>query len=112
MLDKAIKKLDTNDKLVIHSDQGFHYQHGSWTSKLKRMNITQSMSRKRNCLDNSPMENFFGILKQEMYYGVEFKNYDQLRKEIESYIKWYNEDRIKTKLNGMSPAEYLSLIHI
>ena len=106
MLDKAIKKLDTNDKLVIHSDQGFHYQHGSWTSKLKRMNITQSMSRKGNCLDNSPMENFFGILKQEMYYGVEFKNYDQLKKEIESYIKWYNEDRIKTKLNGMSPAEY------
>ena len=106
MLDKAIKKLDTNDKLVIHSDQGFHYKHWSWTSKLKRMNITQSMSRKGNCLDNSPMENFFGILKQEMYYGVEFKNYEQLRKEIESYIKWYNEDRIKTKLNGMSPAEY------
>lgn len=64
------------------------------------MNIKQSMSRKWNCLDNSPMENFFRILKQEMYYGVEFKNYDELVNEMK-YIKWYNEDRIKTKLNGM-----------
>ena len=70
------------------------------------MNIRQSMSRKGNCLDNSPMENFFGILKQEMYYGVEFKNYDELVVEIEKYIRWYNEDRIKTKLNGMSPVMY------
>ena len=64
------------------------------------------MSRKGNCLDNSPMENFFGILKQEMYYGVEFKSYDELVNEIEKYIKWYNEDRIKIKLNGMSPVMY------
>ncbi|MFR7760674.1 MAG: IS3 family transposase, partial [Peptoniphilus grossensis] len=60
--------------------------------------IRQSMSRKGNCLDNSPMENFFGILKQEMYYGEDFKSYDNLRNEIEKYIRWYNEDRIKTKL--------------
>ena len=64
------------------------------------------MSRKGNCLDNSPMENFFGILKQEMYYGVEFKSYDKLISEIKKYIKWYNEDRIKIKLNGMSPVMY------
>ncbi|WP_151409469.1 IS3 family transposase [Anaerococcus sp. Marseille-P9784] len=106
MLDKAIKGISTKDNLVIHSDQGFHYQHSSWSSKLRKLNIRQSMSRKGNCLDNSPMENFFGLLKQEMYYGVEFKNYEQLRKEIESYIKWYNEDRIKAKLNGMSPVDY------
>ena len=106
MLNKAIKRIDTNDNLVIHSDQGFHYQHSSWSNKLKKLNIKQSMSRKGNCLDNSPMENFFGLLKQEMYYGVEFTSYNQLRKEIEKYIKWYNEDRIKTKLNGMSPVDY------
>ena len=87
-------------------DQGFHYQHSSWTNKLEKMHITQSMSRKGNCLDNSPMENFFGILKQEMYYGEEFKNYNHLIGEIEKYIKWYNEDRIKIKLNGMSPVMY------
>lgn len=62
------------------------------------------MSRKGNCLDNSPMENFFGILKQKMYYGVEFKDYEELIKEIDKYIEWYNNDRIKTKLNGMSPV--------
>ena len=62
------------------------------------------MSRKGNCLDNSPMENFFGILKQEMFYGVEFKDYEELIKEIDKYIEWYNNDRIKTKLNGMSPV--------
>lgn len=64
------------------------------------------MSRKGNCLDNSPVENFFGILKQEMFYGTEFKNYEELIKQIERYIEWYNKDRIKTKLKGMSPIRY------
>lgn len=106
MLEKAIEENKDTKNLIIHSDQGFHYQHSTWTKKLEKMNIKQSMSRKGNCLDNSPMENFFGILKQEMYYGVEFKSYDELVNEIERYIKWYNEDRIKTKLNGMSPVMY------
>ena len=106
MLEKAINKTKDISKLIIHSDQGFHYQHSTWTNKLEKMNIRQSMSRKGNCLDNSPMENFFGILKQEMYYGENFNSYDHLKNEIEKYIKWYNEDRIKTKLNGMSPVMY------
>ena len=106
MLDKALSKTKDKNKLIIHSDQGFHYQHSSWTNKLEKMNITQSMSRKGNCLDNSPMENFFGILKQEMFYGEDFRSYEHLINEIEKYIKWYNEDRIKTKLNGMSPVMY------
>ena len=106
MLEKALDKNKDIKNLTIHSDQGFHYQHSSWTNRLEKMNIVQSMSRKGNCLDNSPMENFFGVLKQEMYYGVEFESYDKLVQEIEEYIKWYNEDRIKTKLNGMSPVDY------
>ena len=106
MLEKALEENKDIKDLTIHSDQGFHYQHSSWTKKLEKMNIRQSMSRKGNCLDNSPMENFFGILKQEMYYGAEFKNYNELVVEIEKYIIWYNEDRIKTKLNGMSPVMY------
>ena len=108
MLDKALSKTRDTSELIIHSDQGFHYQHSSWANKLEKFNITQSMSRKGNCLDNSPMENFFGILKQEMYYGEDFKSYDELVNEIEKYIKWYNEDRIKTKLNGMS-TDYIPL---
>lgn len=108
MLRNALNKISDDDKenLVIHSDQGFHYQHSSWTQKLEENKITQSMSRKGNCLDNSPMENFFGILKQEMYYGVEFNDYEELIKEVEKYIEWYNNDRIKTKLNGMSPVMF------
>ena len=64
------------------------------------------MSIKGNCLDNSPMENFFSMLKQEMFYGEEFESTDELIMEIEEYIRWYNEDRIKTKLNRLSPVEY------
>ncbi|MDD7044269.1 MAG: IS3 family transposase [Peptoniphilaceae bacterium] len=106
MLAKALEENKDIKDLTIHSDQGFHYQHSSWTKKLETMNIRQSMSRKGNCLDSSPMEDFFGILKQEMYYGENFNSYDHLKNEIEKYIRWYNEDRIKTKLNGMSPVMY------
>lgn len=64
------------------------------------------MSRRGNCIDNSPMENFFGILKQEMYYGEKFKNIEDLENEIKNYINWYNNERIKTKLKGLSPVQY------
>lgn len=93
-------------RTTIHSDQGWHYQHQKWVKTLKRNKIFQSMSRKGNCLDNSPMENFFGILKQEMYHGKKFKTYEELKVAIETYIYYYNHKRIKTKLAGMSPVQY------
>ncbi len=93
-------------RTTIHSDQGWHYQHNSWVKTLKKHNIFQSMSRKGNCIDNSPMENFFGILKQEMYYGEERVSYSTLKKRIEDYINYYNNKRIKTKLSGLSPVNY------
>lgn len=105
-LKEALRCLPANHKLMIHTDQGFHYQHKTWVKILEENGITQSMSRRGNCLDNSPMENFFGLLKQEIYYGIKYTTINQLVKEIERYIKWYNEDRIKTKLNGLSPIEY------
>lgn len=105
-LNKAIKRLSSDDELMIHSDQGFHYQHDSWIKILDDNNIKQSMSRKGNCIDNSPMENFFGLLKQEMYYGNKFKCIKKLEKEIKEYIRWYNNDRIKIKLKGLSPVQY------
>ena len=70
------------------------------------------MSRKGNCYDNSPMENFFGIMKQEMYYGKVYKNFDELKEAIDKYIRYYNKRRIKVSLGYRSPIEYLSLIHI
>ena len=90
---------------TFHSDQGWAYQMKSYTKTLKKHKIYQSMSRKGNCLDNSPMENFFGILKQEMYYGEIFSSYHSLKEAIEEYINYYNKYRIKTKLK-CSPVTY------
>ena len=96
---------------TFHSDQGWAYQMKAYTHTLKETRIFQSMSRKGNCLDNSVMENFFGIMKQEMYYGLVYYSYDELKEAIEKYIKYYNEHRIKEKLGWMSPVEYrLSLL--
>ena len=93
-------------RTTIHSDQGWHYQHNKWVKKLKENNVFQSMSRKGNCLDNSPMESFFGLLKQEMYHGEALCSFDELKRKIEKYINYYNYKRIKQKLAGMSPVQY------
>ncbi|MBE2985145.1 IS3 family transposase [Campylobacter sp. RM9344] len=96
---------------TFHSDQGWAYQMKVYTHRLKKNRIFQSMSRKGNCHDNSVMENFFGLLKQEIYHGVVYYSYEELKSEIERYIKYYNEQRIKEKLGWMSPVQYrLSLL--
>ena len=91
---------------TFHSDRGWAYQMKAYSLALKDNKIYQSMSRKGNCYDNSVMENFFAILKQEMYYGVSYYSFDELKKAIEKYIKYYNEKRIKEKLGWMSPVQY------
>lgn len=93
-------------RTTIHSDQGWHYQHNRWVKTLKTNKVFQSMSRKATCADNALMENFFGILKQEMYYGEKLVNYEELKRRIEEYIYWYNHVRSKVKLTGLSPVEY------
>lgn len=106
-LEEALKIVkDSKYRTTIHSDQGWHYQHNKWVKTLKDNKVFQSMSRKGNCLDNSPMENFFGLLKQEMYYGEALCTFDKLKKRIEDYIIYYNNKRIKQKLAGMSPVQY------
>ena len=99
----------TNDcpyRRNFHSDQGWAYQMKAYVHSLKENKIFQSMSRKGNCHDNSVMENFFGIMKQEMYYGKVYYSYDELKNAIEKYIKYYNEKRIKQKLGWLSPVNY------
>lgn len=91
---------------TFHSDQGWAYQMKAYGYALKTNRIFQSMSRKGNCYDNSIMENFFGILKQEMYYGCVYYSYEELKDAIEKYIDYYNNHRIKQKLAWMSPVEY------
>lgn len=93
-------------RTTIHSDQGWHYQHNQWVKTLKKNKVFQSMSRKATCADNASMENFFGILKQEMYYGEKLVSYEDLKRKIEEYIYWYNNERSKEKLTGLSPVEY------
>ena len=106
MLDKAFAKIPDNTGLILHSDQGWQYQMGRYQLRLKEKGIIQSMSRKGNCLDNSVMENFFGLLKTEMYYKHSFHSVEHLINEIEIYIDYYNNKRIKSKLKGLSPVHY------
>ena len=99
----------TNDctyRRTFHSDRGWAYQMGAYRHKLKKSKIFQSMSRKGNCYDNSPMENFFGIMKQEMYYGQVYNSFNELKEAIDKYIRYYNEKRGKASLGYRSPIEY------
>ncbi len=106
MLQKALTRLPDKTKLILHSDQGWQYQMKVWQSLLKNRKIKQSMSRKGNCLDNAAMENFFSILKSELFYLKKFDSILSLKKEIVQYIDYYNHQRIKLKLNGLSPVKY------
>ena len=90
---------------ILHSDQGYQYQMKAYQNLLKEHGIIQSMSRKGNCLDNSPTENFFGRLKSEIFYDreSEYQSLEQLKKAVEKYIKYYNKQRIVVKF-GDSPT--------
>lgn len=111
MLKKAYSSNPDVSGTILHSDQGWQYQHNSYVKSLKEHGIRQSMSRKGNSMDNGLMENFFGILKCEMFYGQEYRynNIDELMKAIDEYIHYYNERRIKVKLKGQTPCNYRSL---
>lgn len=106
MLEKAFEKIPDGTNLIFHSDQGWQYQHKAYQARLAEKGIRQSMSRKGNCLDNSIMENFFGLLKSELLYLREFKDINEFRDELEKYIFYYNNYRIKGKLKGLSPVQY------
>ena len=106
MLDNAVERLPKQHSLMLHSDQGWQYQMKPFQRKLAENCITQSMSRKGNCLDNSVMENFFGTLKSELLYLQKFDNMEHFIDELHDYIFYYNHHRIKLKLNGMSPVAF------
>ncbi|EJL6624051.1 IS3 family transposase [Vibrio cholerae] len=106
MLDDALGKLQPGESPILHSDQGWQYQMVGYQSKLEAVDVKQSMSRKGNCLDNAVVENFFGLLKSEYWFNEEYEDTDQLRNAIDEYIHYYNHERIKVKLNGLSPVEF------
>lgn len=98
--------LSDQEAPLLHSDQGWQYQMPAYQRQLANRGLTQSMSRKGNCLDNAAMESFFGILKSEFFYLNKFDSIDHLQLGIRQYIRYYNQHRIKTKLKGLSPVQY------
>jgi putative transposase len=106
MLEKAFERLTEEDVLLMHSDQGWHYQMKPYQHALKKRGVIQSMSRKGNCYDNSVMENFFGIMKSEFLYLKQFKSIEHFKQELTKYIDYYNHKRIKSRLKGLSPVQY------
>ena len=106
MLQSAFKQLGPKDKPMLHSDQGWQYQMGFYQQAIKKQGITQSMSRKGNCLDNAVMENWFGIMKTEFFYRKRFESIESFKTELKEYIHYYNHDRIKQKLKVLSPVHY------
>ena len=106
MLGKAFKRLTAQDNPILHSDQGWQYRQPAYRRLLADKGITQSMSRKGNCLDNAAMESFFGTLKAEFYHLNHFDSIEQLQVGLREYIHYYNHDRIRLKLKGLSPVQY------
>lgn len=109
MLNKAFQKVKNTEGMIMHSDQGWHYQHLRYQQILKDHGVIQSMSRKGNCLDNAMMENFFGLMKTELLYLHEWESVDQFEEALRAYIHYYNYDRIKLRLKGKSPVQYRTL---
>jgi len=104
MLHQALVQIPDGINLILHSDQGWQYQHKHYQDSLKSKGVRQSMSRKGNCLDNAVMENFFGLLKSELLYLQDFHSMEHFKTEIINYMDYYNNRRIKIKLKGLPPA--------
>lgn len=102
------KAIDANPSAspLFHSDRGFQYTSRSFKNKLDDIGAIQSMSRVSRCIDNGPMEGFWGIIKSEMYYLTKFHDFDELQQSIDKYIDFYNTRRLQEKLKGLTPIEY------
>ena len=109
MVDDAIAHEKPPKGLILHSDQGWHYQNKMYQNRLKNNGLVQSISRRGNCLDSSMMENFFGIMKSELLYLHRWNTLDEFETALDEYIEYYNKDRIKLRLDEMSPAQYRTL---
>ena len=112
MLKLAVKRLDKTRGSILHSDQGWQYQMAAYRQILAEHGIIQSMSRKGNCLDNSVMENFFGLLKSELLYLEKFTSYEDFINKLRDYIDYYNTKRIKLKQKEVTPIIVTSFLCI
>jgi putative transposase len=108
MLRRAFTRLGPQDKPILHSDQGWQYRMPVYREALEQRAVIPSMSRRGNCLDNAVMESFFGTLKSEFYNLNRFRDLAELQIGLRRYIHYYNHERIRLKLGGLSPVEYRS----
>lgn len=106
MLEEAIEHLPSEPELIVHSGQGWQYTNKKFQLRLKKTGIKQTMSRKGNPLDNAVIESFFGVLKSELLYLQKFTSFEHFYNELEMYIEYYNNKRIKKDLKNMSPVQY------
>ena len=102
---ETVKQMDKYQNALIHSDQGFHYTNPEYIEKIKALEMIQSMSKKGNCIDNAPIESFFGHLKDDVDYK-DCKTFEELRLLIKNYIPYYNNERAQWDLKKMTPVEY------
>lgn len=103
---KLALKAAPRSKALLHSDRGFQYTSSSFKKMLDKAKLKQSMSRVGRCIDNGPMESFWGTLKCEKYYLHKYQTFEQLKNDIDDYIHFYNYERLQKKLNGLSPIEF------
>lgn len=106
MVKQGLRKLKSNDRPLLHSDQGWQYQMPGYRKLLEDRGVVQSMSRKGNCYDNASMESFFAVLKSECFHTMKFRSIDELKEELVAYVRYYNRDRISLGLDGLSPVQY------
>ena len=106
MLEKAFETIPEGTGLILHSDQGWQYQHKQYQRMLESKGIRQSMSRKGNCLDNAVMENFFGLLKSELLYLQDFDSLEHFKTELIDYLDYYNNRRLKLRPKRLTPAQH------
>ena len=114
MLDQAISKLGADEHPIVHSDRGGHYRWPGWIRRMQQAKLVRSMSRKGCSPDNAACEGFFGRLKNEMFYGHSWEGVStaQFIRELDEYMNWYNEERIKLSLGARSPLAFRQHLHL
>ena len=105
MLEQGLSRIKPTECPIIHSDQGVLYGSAEWVKMLEGKAV-QSMSRRGNCYDNAVIESFFAILKSECFYSRTYHSIAELQAEIEEYLVYYNQKRIKLAFKGLSPVQY------
>jgi len=105
-IDDFALKLPTEATPIMHSDQGWQYQHQAYQKAMAQLGVSPSMSRKGNCHDNAPMESFFNLLKRECLYRKSISDLNELKQVVTEYVSWYNTKRISLNKNGLTPVEY------